>query len=352
MIAERDDTMAITSPRDPRQPVTVLITGAGTATCQSVIKGLRRQQEFPVRIVTVDMLADNAGRYFSDHFEVVPAAKSPQFLPTMLRIAQEQRVDLLIPIVDYEFLSFAEHVSDFAAIGCRVAISSPAVIRQCTDKWLTYEFFQRHQIPTPRTWLPEDLEVERLTFPVFVKPRVLGRGSIDAYPAETPTELKRLLERVSQPIIQDRIVSPEFTVDILCDFTGKVVNGVVRRRTETKAGVSYKGVTVRNDEVLSLAIRAAEALPIIGPANLQCFVGDRGIHFFEINPRYSGTLSLSIAAGFNSPLWLLRLMNGTTEPRQVGDYRVGVEMLRFWQEVFVDDHGQPLPTHDLTVTLP
>lgn len=332
------------------RPITVLVTGAGTATCQSVIKGLRGQLEYGVRIVTVDMSPDNAGRYFSDHFQVVPAARDASFIPKLLEICREQQVELLIPIVDYEFQAFADHTADFAAIGCRVAISSPDVIRRCTDKWLTYEFFQRHGIPSPTTWLPEFVDISALPYPVFVKPRVLGRGSIDAFPAESPNELRRLLDRIANPIIQQKITAPEYTVDVLCDFSGKVVNGVVRQRIETKAGVSYKGMTVRNDRVLQDAVRAAETLPIIGPANLQCFVDGDEVHFFEINPRYSGTLALTIAAGFNSPLSLLQLVRGGDPPRHVGDYRAGVEMFRFWQEVFLDDTGHPLPQHTMAVT--
>jgi carbamoyl-phosphate synthase large subunit len=153
-----------------------------------------------------------------------------------------------------------------------------------------------------------------------------------------------VLQSVNDPIIQQFKLGREYTVDMLCDFDGKAINGVVRERTETKSGVSYKGVTVHNGTVLQQAAKIVEALPIIGPSNLQCFVNEQGVTFIEINPRFSGALALSIAAGFNSPGLLLALHAGHKVPPQLGQYEEGVRMFRFWQEVFVNCTGGEIPS--------
>ena len=128
---------------DPRS-ATVLITGAGTVTCQSVIKGLRTQEEIDVTIVTVDASRQVAGRYFSDYFYCVPRAGDPDFVPTLLALCQAHEVRLLVPIVDYEFTALSRARALFAAQGCLVAISAPEVIQCANDKLATYRFFQRH----------------------------------------------------------------------------------------------------------------------------------------------------------------------------------------------------------------
>ena len=324
--------------------ITVLITGAGTATCQSVIKGLRSQQEFDPRIVTVDMSSDNAGRYLSDHFEVVPAASDADFIDRMLQIVRQQEVELLIPIVDYEFGKFARSVDQFRDVGCRVVLSSSSVIETCNDKWRTFHFLTEQGISTPQSWLPDNLDPAAIGFPLFVKPQLMGRGSLDCHVVRSQPELEHVLQTVRSPIIQQLVSGHEYTVDMLCDFNGKAINGVVRERIETKSGVSYKGVTVQNQEVLDQAAKIAEALPIVGPANLQCFVNDQGVTFIEINPRFSGALTLSIAAGFNSPGLLLALHAGHSVPRELGQYEEGVRMFRFWQEVFVNSTGNEIPS--------
>lgn len=327
------------------QRVTVLISGAGTATCQSIIKALRSQDDYAVRIVTMDMNPGNAGRYFSDAFHRVPPANDPAFISTLLDLCAREGVELLIPIIDYEFAKLAAHREAFASCGCTVAISSPAVIRTCTDKWETYQFFRREGIPAMETWLPDDFRPAAGDYPLFLKPRLLGRGSIGACRVNSPAELATALASAQDaPIIQRLARGDEYTTDVLCDFEGRALNGVVRKRIETKAGVSYKGVTVRNGAILDMAVRIAETLPINGAVNIQCFCDGGEIVFSEINPRYSGTLVLSVAAGFNSPLWLLRLLKGSGHRPQLGDYQDGVAMFRYWQEVFVDADGRRLPS--------
>jgi carbamoyl-phosphate synthase large subunit len=321
----------------------VLITGAGTATCQSVVKGLRAQHEFDVEVITADMQEDNAGRWFGDRFIRIPAARDEAFVPALLDACRRCRVNLLIPIVDYEFEPLAHARRHFEELGCRLALSAVEVVRRCSDKWQFFQFCRAEGFPVPQTWLPEQLPASELRFPVYVKPRLLGRGSLDTYRADSREQLACFLQRLKVPLVQEALAGREFTIDVLCDFAGRALNGVVRERVETKAGVSSKGRTVRDAQLLDLAVAVVERLPVHGPANVQCFRRDNDVWLLEVNPRYSGALALSIAAGFNSPLWLLKLVRGETVRREIGNYREGVSMLRYWQEVFLDAEDRRLP---------
>ena len=82
----------------------------------------------------------------------------------------------------------------------------------------------------------------------------------------------------------------------------------------------------------SYAKKIVEGLRIKGPANIQCFKNDDEIRFLEINPRFSGSLPLTIAAGVNTPLLALRLCVGQVlDP--VNDFDI-VKMCRYWEEIF------------------
>ena len=117
---QEDNYTFVPDPSDEEmKKITVLITGAGTATCQSVIKGLRSQKELNVKIVTTDMNLQNAGRYFSDSFHQVPAAYDKNFIPVMQHICKREQVKLLVPIVDYEFEKLSAAKVEFEAIGCK-----------------------------------------------------------------------------------------------------------------------------------------------------------------------------------------------------------------------------------------
>ncbi|MDA2916141.1 ATP-grasp domain-containing protein [Nitrospinae bacterium AH_259_B05_G02_I21] len=318
--------------------LTVLITGAGAVTCQSVIKGLRGQPELNVRLITVDMQTNVAGRFFSDAFYQVPAARDEVFIPTLLNICEQEAVDLLIPSTDYELAKLALHKPDFEKIRCTVVISPPEVIEKCNDKWKTFQFFKQNKIPTPKTYLPNKLPAE-LIFPLFIKPRRMGHGSKDAHRVDDKAELTYLLKRIEEPIMQQALEGIEFTIDVLCDFDGRALNAVPRERIDTRSGVSYKGRTVRDEELIFSGVNIAEKLGIIGPCNIQCFKNDLGLFFFEINPRYSGTLPLTLAAGFNSPAVLAQMRLGRRFKPFIGEFEEGVYMMRYWQEVFVDQSG-------------
>jgi carbamoyl-phosphate synthase large subunit len=171
--------------------------------------------------------------------------------------------------------------------------------------------------------------------PWVVKPR-FGRGSRDVYLVDDVTELAWACRRVTGPIVQSRLVGREFTVDLLTDRKGVLVGAVPRWRVETKAGISTKGMTFANNAIVSIATRALRAVGLCGAANLQGFVSDEGtVSVLEINPRFSGGLPLSLAAGADLVFEYLLLAQGQPPSRERLQFRTGVTMTRYLQEVIL-----------------
>jgi carbamoyl-phosphate synthase large subunit len=315
---------------------TVVITGAGTATCQSVLKALRMQDEIPVRIITTDPDLYTAGRFLADAFERVPFASDPGFVDRLIEIAHQHKADLLIPIVDMEFLPIARRKNDFP---CTVAISDESVLINCLEKNRTYRFFDELGLRGPKVHAvsgpPQDLSDD--DYPLFIKPRI-GRASLDCYRADNRSELEIALSKVGDPLVTEFLDGVEMTIDTISDLNARFIGGVVRVREMTKSGVSVKGLVVYNGTVLEQAQRIVEGLGIIGPACLQCYHTDAGPAWFEVNPRFGGGSILSYAAGLNSPLMLLKSVLGMPP----GEFRAtGVlRMMRYWMEVFVDERGR------------
>ena len=63
---------------------TILLDASGTATAISVIKGVRKQREYEVRIIAIDMDDFNAGAFLSDKFYKVPPADATEYLNVVL----------------------------------------------------------------------------------------------------------------------------------------------------------------------------------------------------------------------------------------------------------------------------
>ncbi len=315
--------------------LTVLVTAVGATTGISVIKGLRRQNEFLVRIVGTDTNPRYmiAGSWFCDAFHEVPAAIDPEYVSAMLDICRAERVDILLPIVDPELLVLAEHKDLFAARGVQIVVSDPETVRTCNDKFATYQFFLHHDIPTPRTWLPNEIsKIGKMPYPLFVKPRD-GVSSINAFRVNSAQELQAAINSVPNLIVQEYVEGIEFTTDVLADLGGHVFAVVPRERIQSRAGISYKGRTSHDERLFRWGKKIAELLEIRGPANLQCMVSGDRMCYLEINPRFSGSLPLTIAAGVNTPLWAIKMCTGATPPAQLLPFKELV-MTRYWSEVF------------------
>ncbi|HZW29652.1 MAG TPA: ATP-grasp domain-containing protein [Isosphaeraceae bacterium] len=311
----------------------VLITGAGTTTAITALKGLRAAGDAAIQVVMGDMKADCAGAHLGDEFVLMPPAQAPDFIERVLGICRDRRIDLVIPIIDYEFIGWARAAGRLAEAGTQVAISPVAALRTCEEKDQTERYFRSLGIPAVATWRAEAIhDPTALPFPVYLKPRC-GRASLDNYRAQDPEEYRFYVKQVPDAIVQPFVAGTEVTIDTMSDLRGRFLAASPRIRLEVKSGQAYRSRTIDDPNLVALARRIVEGLPIHGPSNIQCFLTDSGPRFFEINARFGAGSILSIRAGMNGPMALVALARGQALPDLTP--RPGVMMLRYWQEVFV-----------------
>ena len=287
-----------------------------------------------VRVVAVDADPLSCGFHLADKHYVVPLVQSSEFLPLMLQICQRESVDLLFPDLDEELPLLAEAKSEFEAMGTRVLISSPQTIHACFDKYNTYHFLQEWGIPTPKTFLPEHLDLKPdVQFPLIVKPRS-GRGSKNVFKVSNQKELQFFLDYVENPIIQEYVNGIEYTIDTLSDLEGCFLYCSIRQRIATDSGISIKGRTISHPDIYKYTKHIVERLKIIGPGCLQCIESNDGeVKFTEVNPRIGGGATLSLAAGAPIVTDIVKLVRGEA-PDGLKAYQTGLIMLRYWEEIF------------------
>jgi carbamoyl-phosphate synthase large subunit len=179
---------------------------------------------------------------------------------------------------------------------------------------------------------------------LFVKPRD-GSASQNTFVA-TGATLVDTLSRVPNPIIQERLVGEEVTVDALIDFEGRLLHYVPRLRIRTLGGESIQGMTLPDDDVREWLTRVLDVcidLGAAGPLTLQFFKTADGCVLSEINPRFGGGFPLALAAGAEYPEWLMQLAEGRRVQTRLGQYRAGVYMTRHYHETIVSapfPHGR------------
>jgi carbamoyl-phosphate synthase large subunit len=287
-------------------------------------------------VITTDISRMSPGLYFGSKHYIVPLTTDRKYIPIIKSICFRERIHLLVPTIDDELPLFGKHMEDFLSRGIRVAVSSEKTGHICNDKRATAEFLAAKGLPFARTWAPEELPGLNLPYPLFLKPR-FGRGSVGAYPIKNDRELKFFLEYVPDPIVQEYLPGKEFTIDVLADFNGKIISAVPRERLVIRSGVSDRGQTFNHPGMIKLAIRVAEALDIRGPANIQVKLQDEKAVVFEVNPRFSGGIPLTIAAGADFPAWLIEMCSNRRVRPCIGKFTDRLVMACYDSAIFLHD---------------
>ena len=282
------------------------------------------------RTVAVDANPLAPAIYHADAHAIVPRIDDPAYLPALQELVAVHDVRLVVPLTDLDQLLLAERRDELEAL---VLLPDAEVVRRTADKYLTHCFFEGRGIPSPPSWLPEDVP-GNVEFPVLVKAR-FGFGSRDIYRAHDRRELDFFLEySPAESFVQKVCAGEEFSIDVFCDLESRCLNSIPRTMIESKGGESIKGMTIKDRELIEFGRLVAEELGIRGPANVQCFrVADGRHEVTDVNPRFGGAFPLPRAAGSRYPELALALARGERPEPRVGDFRDGVVMTRFFSHL-------------------
>ncbi len=277
--------------------------------------------------------------YHADHFALVPRVDDPGYVPALATLVAEHDVRLVVPLTDLDQGILSLNRSALAP--AIVLAPPPEVCTTMGDKFLAHAFFRANGIPSPRTWLPDDVP-DDARYPLLVKVRE-GFGSRHIYRAADPEELTFfLLHTTVDSMVQELCLGEEFSIDVFCDLDGRCLNAIPRTMIQSKGGESIKGMSIQDQELIAHGVRVAETIGIVGPANVQCFrEADGTLPVTDVNPRFGGGFPLPLAAGSRYPELAIALANGDRPEPRVGDFRAGVTMTRFFSDVCLveDGHG-------------
>jgi len=110
---------------------------------------------------------------------------------------------------------------------------------------------------------------------------------------------------------------------------------VPRIRARVDSGIAIAGRTLRDPELEGTAAAVAEAIGLVGVANVQLRRRRDGrAALLEVNPRFPGGLPLTIAAGVDIPALVVDLFAGAELPERL-DFRE-LASVRFLEDVFLD----------------
>jgi carbamoyl-phosphate synthase large subunit len=268
--------------------------------------------------------------YHADRHHLVGRVDAPGYVEELRDLVAVHDVRLVVPLTDLDHLVLARASEELGAL---LLLPDASVIESVSDKYRAHVRFQELGLPSPGTWLPDEVP-DDVEFPVLVKARE-GFGSRHIYRARDRRELALFLDYTPVPsMVQRCLAGEEFSIDVFCDLDGTCLNAIPRTMIESKGGESIKGMTIKDWELIEHGRRVAETLRLVGPANIQCFrEADGSLPLTDVNPRFGGAFPLPRAAGSRYPELALAIANGERPEPRLGEFREGILMTRFFSHL-------------------
>ena len=283
----------------------------------------------------VDRLAP--ALYHAHAQALVPRVDDPGYVDALVGVVEEHDVRLVVPLTDLDqaVLSRGRARLDPAL----VLVPAPEACETMHDKLAAHRFFSEHGIASPRSWGPDEVPADA-RYPLLVKTRE-GFGSRHIYRVADPHELEFFLGYTpADSFVQEVCRGEEFSIDVFCDLEARCLNAIPRTMIQSKGGESIKGMSIKDAELIAHGARVAETVGIVGPANVQCFrEPDGALPVTDVNLRFGGGFPVPLAAGSRYPELALALARGERPEPQLGEFREGVLMTRFFSGICLAENG-------------
>jgi len=310
------------------EKIKVIRTAAGSTVSWGLIEELRKNG---VEVIGADADKHSFAFHLLDKRYIIPKGNHPDFIKKILELVEKEKPDAIITGPEEELIALSTNKEIIEKKGTLVLCPDKESVEICADKKRTNDFFARMHIPIPETYS----DFESVTYPCIIKPR-FGRGSTGLQIATNEKELRCHIGNFEVQIVQELVEGDEYTIDVLADKEGNALSIVPRIRIQTESGVSVKGITVNDREIIEYCRKIAKELKLFGPSCIQCIRGKTGVKFIEINTRFGGGSILSIKADPTIISNLLKLIRGEkTKPSAT--FKEGLTMLRYYSEVFFDN---------------
>lgn len=310
----------------------VLVTGVGGAAGVAVVRSLLRRGDVEVLGAATDRWASGLHLVPAENRRLLPAGPAHEVAAAVRDLCERDGVDVLVPVAGAELPRLAAAREPLAAAGTRLLAPSSRTLDTCLDR-LTLAHVGTGAVRVPRTELfgtPQALS--GWDFPVVVKAR-RGGGSKEVRTVRSDRELDAVHDE-DDLLVQELVPGEEYVVDVLADATGHVVAAVPRAVLRVDHGLAVAGRTVRDAELAAAASAVARAVGLTSVASVRLRRDAGGAPvLLDVDPRFSGETSLTVAAGVDLPSLALDDVLDRDVPRSV-DF-AEVAHVRYLEDVVV-----------------
>lgn len=319
----------------------IAITGTGSLVGQAIIKSIIRSElKDKVNLIGFDYFKDTVGSFWVSQNFILPDILKPNvthqdWLASLLSALLANDIKMLFVGVDFELPLFAKYKNEIEQkTGAIVMVSSLDVISIADDKFLTFEFLKKHGLSCPESFLVDNLDYNKLNFPIIIKPRK-GARSVGVHKIKDQTHLLRVIKTIEDPIIQECVGTDneEYTCGTI--FLNNELKRLIVLKRSLKEGNTFISQYKKDfpETITSYLEKVCAHLKPFGACNFQLRIDSNGVpKIFEINSRHSGTTYIRSLFGYKEVEYIVNLLLFDTEL----DFELKEgTVVRFYDEFFV-----------------
>ena len=299
--------------------VSAISGNLGQAICKTI-----RKYYTNVNIIGTDAVNPYQGYGLCDKILKVPFAEDIKFLDFISKIVSQNDINIIIPCNDFEVEklngnNFLNHFTLATKFNSKVNL---------LDKYICHNEFKKYGINFCNSYLPSTYTLEFEN--TILKPR---RGSGSKGIIKNPPNFIKFDDSY---IIQEYKEGIELTIHFYINLNNELLGFLPLIKFGNAPNNSYQTYTKNNNEIRTILQNIIQTFEIKGPCNLQCIINDNGIHPFEMNFRYSGSIDIQDKLGFD----ILRI--GIEEHFSKKAYiekpiiKSGFAVRQYQSEVFID----------------
>ena len=287
------------------QPVRILVTGVGAVIGQGIVMSLRMRGNY--YIVGLDRNPDAYGKHICDAFYAKPdlCESEPAYTAFFLNLFEKENIDLVMPGIEQDIFYFDQTRSAFENSAADVVLNNSNLIRLSSDKWLMHNAL----LSAGLTSIPSSTEpswgacLEEVgPAPVLFKPR-RGSGGRNQFVLEDEKDFDYLVGKYSDNFMVQKLVGnadEEYTVGLFGYGDGTSSRFAILKRKLGAGGATWSAESLSSDpQIEQFGKSLCEVFKPLGPTNFQFRKSDGKVWLLEINPRFSSSISLRAALGFN-----------------------------------------------------
>jgi len=274
-----------------------------------------------------------------------PMLKPQEFIKFVKEYAEDNYIDIIFPFTDSVASLLSYYKNEFQV---KIPLPSYDIFKKAIDKFEIIKIAENLNIPVPNTTelfnikkIDRILSENNIKYPFVLKPKVRGDQISGTQIIKSKDELKKIYQyfikigrkdpiyNYEKPIIQEFI--PSGMIYDCCTLTsnGKVNYALTQcryRQMNPRRGIGVVNLTSKNIELINLSKKLLELINYHGPAQLEWLkTKSNKFILLEINPRFWGTLELSIKAGYNFPLYVIKALYKKLDKFYNLPYKIGLK---------------------------